>query len=76
MWHCLVIQKYMKLGVLASEDAKQKKNNKKQKNNNNNQKKKKLILHPQRPLYLFYHFILQLTQHLSFYFYIQLIKII
>ena len=39
-------------------------------------KEKKLILHPQTPLYLFYYFILQHTQHLSFYFYIQLIKII
>ena len=63
MWHCLVIPKHMKLGALASGDAKKK-------------KKKKLILHPQTPLYLFYLFILQHTQHLNFYFYIQHIKII
>ena len=37
---------------------------------------KKHILHPQTLLYLFYQFILQLTLYLSFYFYIQLNKII
>ena len=39
-------------------------------------KKKKLILHPQTLLYIFYQLILQLTLHSSFYFYIQLNKII
>ena len=37
-------------------------------------KKKKSILHPQTLLYLFYQFILQLTLHPNFYFYIQLNK--
>ena len=39
-------------------------------------KKKTLILHPQTLLYIFYQLILQLTIHSSFYFYIQLNKII
>ena len=39
-------------------------------------KKKTLILHPQILLYIFYQLILQLTIHSSFYFYIQLNKII
>ena len=39
-------------------------------------KKKTLILHPQTLLYIFYQLILQLTLHSSFYFYIQLNKII
>ena len=38
--------------------------------------KKNSILHSQTQLYQFYYLILQLTQYLSFYFYIQLIKII
>ena len=39
-------------------------------------KKRTLILHSQILLYIFYQFILQLTLHSSFYFYIQLNKII
>ena len=70
---CIISPATNYLRALAFGYAKKKK---KKKKHLGMPKKKKSILHPQTLLYLFYQFILQLTLHSNFYFYIQLNKII